>query len=245
MTTSFYVPLSRISSDLVMFPDEEAHHAIRVLRHRLGDVVRVVDGAGTAYRVRLTKVEAGQVTGEVEERIQEDNEPPYRLTIAAGILKKRARFETFVEKAVELGASELVPLSTVRTEKSNYRTDRVRSIAEAAMKQSGRCRLPTIREATSFDEFLGRDDFQLRLIAHETQLRGTSGVDVLHDLPGKSVAFLVGPEGGFDEDEIMRAVGAGYAPIYFGARRLRGETAAIFAAALCHSEVLLNQDVEK
>lgn len=233
MTTTFYAPASSIRGERVVLPAEEARHAVRVLRKRAGDEVVVVDGAGGWHRVRLDRVDEEQAMGTVLETRHGVGEPSYDLTIALGLLKSRNRFETFAEKAVELGVGAIVPLRTRRTEKMGIKAERTQRILTAAMKQCGRSCLPSLVEPTSLSDVVGETGtYDAALIAHERTPDGLSIGGALAAVSGAArVLVLIGPEGGFTDEEVQRAVEAGCTPVWLGPRRLRAETAGIAAAA--------------
>ena len=231
MTTTFYVPSSHFQNDRVVLPDDEARHAVRVLRHAPGDEIVVVDGAGGRYRVRLTETDKRSAAGEVMAVEREVGEPNYRLRIGLGTLKNASRFETFAEKAVELGVSEIVPLVTERTERMSLKAQRMENILVAAMKQSGRSRLPTLAEPQPLADALA-EAADLRILCHESADPEAMLPIVLSQAEGASaITMLVGPEGGFSEEEVAEAEEAGWRVVSLGPRRLRAETAAIVAAA--------------
>lgn len=212
-----------------MLPDDEARHAIRVLRKRAGDEIVVVDGEGGWYRVRLDRVGEEKAIGTVLETRRGVGEPPYHLTIGLGLLKNRNRFETFAEKAVELGVSAIVPLRTTRTEKQGLKEQRTKNILTAAMKQCGRSRLPSLANPAPLSAVVEAGDYDAALIAHEQVQSGRSIHKVLAS-GAKRVLVLVGPEGGFTDEEVTTAAEAGCTPVSLGPRRLRAETAGIAAA---------------
>jgi 16S rRNA (uracil1498-N3)-methyltransferase len=229
MTTTFYAPPSSIRGSQVVLPDDEAHHAARALRKEAGDEIVVVDGEGGWYRVRLHHVQRQQVVGHVVNTRSEVGEPSVHVTIGMALLKTRSRFETFVEKAVELGVRQIVPLRTARTERESLRADRLRNVMIAAMKQCGRSRLPALAAPQSPVDAL--DDTTTWFICHETVDPTTSLWRILPETPtAQRLGLLVGPEGGFTEDEVDRLRADGGTPISLGARRLRAETAGIVAA---------------
>ncbi|GIV58350.1 MAG: ribosomal RNA small subunit methyltransferase E [Rhodothermaceae bacterium] len=230
-TTWFFTPPERIAGDRIALLDEEAHHAVRVLRRRPGDELIVVDGEGGWYRMRLDRADRKGVEGRILERRHEVGEPGYRLTVGIGLLRQPARFETFLEKAVELGVSAVVPLLTERTEKVRFNEGRARRILTAAMKQCGRSRLVDLQPSRPLQAWLTERPPGVRLICHEqadptatvmTRLAGASDED--------RITVLIGPEGGFAADEVARAASAGYQVVSLGPRRLRAETAGIVAA---------------
>ena len=231
MTTAFYAPPSCFrAEDYVALPEDEAGHAVRVLRRRAGDEIVVVDGAGGWHRVRLDVAERREAAGVVLETRRDVGEPPYALRLGLALLKNRNRFELFLEKAVELGVREVVPLLTQRTEKARLNAARANNILVAAMKQSGRSRLLHLAAPRPLADVL-QDPADACFLAHE-QLGAEAGLArALARHPAASTfAILVGPEGGFTDEEVAAATQAGYAPVSLGPRRLRAETAALVAA---------------
>ena len=230
----FYAPPGKITGGTVVIDGDEFAHMTHVMRKKEGDEIRVVDGLGTAFDVRLGPVGRNEVRGGILGRIERYNEPAQEVTLAVGILKNPSRFDFLVEKATELGVRRIIPLLTSRTIPSHAKAGRWRKLALAAMKQSGRSWLPPVDDLMTLDELLTqRDLFPLRLIAHEEkralpqpESRSAEGA------PQTSPALvLIGPEGGFSEDEVIRCESAGFTPVWLGGRRLRTETAAIVMAA--------------
>ena len=232
MTTVFYAPPDRFRDGHVDLPDDEARHASRVLRHGVGDELLVVDGVGGRHRARIVEVDRQRVRAAIVETERMAGEPDYRLTLCAATLKNASRYETFVEKAVELGVAEITPLATERTERDRAKQTRLHNIMVAAMKQSGRCVLPVLHEPRPLEAVLAGAPAGLRLLCHEAAAREASLLARLAEegLIG-DVTILVGPEGGFSEQEVERAVASGWDVVSLGERRLRAETAGIVAAA--------------
>ena len=231
ITETFYTPPECVEADELRVEGEEARHMSRVLRTRQGEIVRVVDGKGTAYRVQVVESARGAVRCRILSRAERELEHPRSLTLGVALLKNPARFDLLVEKATELGVCSIVPLVSARTIPRQARAGRWHQIAIAAMKQSGRCVCPVVRDATAFAEFLREGaPGNLRLIPHEQAEAPLTSVAV----PGTSsdISVAVGPEGGFSDQEIEEARGAGFVPVTLGRRRLRTETAALTAAAL-------------
>ena len=230
MTTPFHAPPECRSGDRLVLPPEEAHHATRVLRHEIGDLVEVVDGDGRWYRVRLSHVGRDEVSGEIIEERLNYREPAYSLTLAVSPLKNANRFETLVEKAVELGVTRIQPILCSRTEKPRIRMERLERVAIAAMKQSRRSRRLVLEEIREWKTFAIGATRGFRLILHEGG-GGDFGSVLQRAAVGEEIVAAVGPEGGFTDEEVELAVEAGFEPVYLGPRRLRTETAAIAAAA--------------
>jgi len=227
MTTNFYVPPAEIRGDRVVLPKDEARHARSVLRAEAGDEIVVVDGEGGWYRTQLDHVGPGQVVGHVLETRREVGEPDVEVTVGIGLLSSRSRFETFVEKAVEVGVRRIVPLRTRHAEGESVRADRLRRVMVAALKQCRRSRLPELAPPQSLDVLLDATTARSRLLCHGaaegTPILGTTA-------PTDEVLILVGPEGGFAPFEVDAATEAGCTPVSLGARRLRAETAGLVAA---------------
>lgn len=225
MTNSFYVPPSGFRGNEVTFPDDEARHAVSVLRHAVGDVVRVVDGEGRAVLVRLTRADRNGAAGTVEREDNQVREAALRVTLGIGLLKQRARFETLLEKATELGVQEIVPIQSERTERERLRLDRAESILISAMKQSHRSYRPRLLAPMDVGAFVEQSAFDARFVCHEAA--GGSNDGLVHIESQGKVAVLVGPEGGFTEEEVLLALNAGFHALNLGPRRLRAETAAM------------------
>ena len=233
MTTSFYAPPQNIRDQAyVVLPDDEAAHAARVLRKQVGDEIIVVDGEGGWYRVELDQVEKRSASGVVVEKRREVGESGYTLRIGLALLKNRNRFETFLEKAVEMGVAAVVPLITQRTEKGSLKAQRTHNLLVAAMKQCGRSRLMRVAEPRLLDDVLAETSpNERKLVAHEAVDPAHGLLHILEQEGESSYFILVGPEGGFTDEEVEAAQQAGFAPVSLGPRRLRAETAALVAAS--------------
>ena len=219
---------------------DESGHCIRVLRHRAGDEIHVIDGLGTMYRCRLTDDSPKGAEAEVLEAFPGWGGHPYRLTVACCPTKNNDRFEWFVEKATEVGVDRIVPTIGERSERKVYKTDRAARIALSATKQSLKARIPEIAEPVSVKDFIctdapchsERSEESLKLIAYcfEGDTRRISIQEALRGYQGSDVTILIGPEGDFSPEEARLAVEHGFIPVHLGASRLRTETAAVLAA---------------
>ena len=229
---------------------EESGHCIKVLRHRSGDTIHVIDGAGTLYTCRLTDDNPRGASAVVLESQPGWGAHPYRLTLGCCPTKNNDRFEWFVEKATELGVDDIVPLIGERSERRVYKTERAERIALSATKQSLKARIPSVWEPVSVKEFIqmadqvghdgepsvmpGSDRASLRLIAYcfeDDSAPRISIKEALAGFEGTSVTILIGPEGDFSPEEARLALANGYIPVHLGASRLRTETAAVTAVA--------------
>ncbi len=222
-----------VAGKTVFLDQEESAHCIRVLRHRTGDEITVVDGLGTMMRCRLTGDSPRNAEAEVLERTDGWGGHPYSLTMAVCPTKNNDRFEWFVEKATEVGVDAVVPVIGDRSERKVFKTARSRKIALSAMKQSLKAQLPEICEPVSVKDFITGSQSALKLICYcfegETQRRSIE--DVLREVPeGADITIMIGPEGDFSPEEAVLAVENGFIPVHLGPSRLRTETAAVTAA---------------
>ncbi|MFK7973216.1 MAG: 16S rRNA (uracil(1498)-N(3))-methyltransferase [Bacteroidia bacterium] len=206
---------------------DEAHHCVRVLRHKVGDSIHAIDGEGTKYTTTIRTITKRTVLLDVEERFENWGEPEARIHLALSPLRQRDRFEWAIEKAVELGASEITTVRCKRTVKANVKMERVAKIATSALKQCKRSRLPVLSEVIDFKDAI-QGSGGLKLIAWcETDAAIQSFAKAIDQ--SNEITILIGPEGDFTADEVEQAVAAGWKPVSLGHTRLRTETAAIHA----------------
>ena len=208
----------------------ESRHALKSMRLRVGDVLSIGDGQGNLYTAEVADTSGGIL----EVRVLETHyEPPAkcRLTIGVAPPKNPARFDWFLEKATELGVDTIVPMHTERTERSHIKYNRAERVITAASKQSQRPYLPVLEEILDFEKVLAMAEGE-KYIAHcnETFKRLPVSEVATHSHSAEWV--LIGPEGDFSPEEIKRAEKMGFRGIDLGSRRLRTETAAIFATGL-------------
>jgi len=233
MMEIFLVPDAPPDAERLALGGAGARHVCKVLRHRPGDRVRATDGRGTEFELELTAVSPTRVEGRVTRRRQRPREPRCRLGLAQAVLKGD-KLAQVVEAATELGVSEVVPFTSERTvaELNAARQTRLGHVAASGLETSMRTVLPQIAGCATFDGLVGRTrDYERTVVAYEGEHR--AGIDKVLDADVRSVLVVVGPEGGFAEGEVerLRQVGAGVFTL--GPRRLRAETAATVAVALC------------
>ena len=217
---------------------EESNHCIRVLRHREGDRVEVIDGAGTLLHCRILAADPKDALVELVSFEEDWGGHPYELTMAVCPTKNNDRFEWFVEKATEFGVDAIVPVIGERSERKVYKPERAERIAVAATKQSLKARIPDIEEPVSVREFIETCAAETRLIAYcfEGEQDRKSIRDAVRG--AKDIAVLIGPEGDFSPGEVALALRHGFVPVHLGASRLRTETAAVAAVAAVYFENL-------
>ena len=229
----FYAQSNDINQREITLRGDESKHLARVLRKKEGEFVFITDGNGRMFETVIEQIGSATALCRIEAVFQEYNEMKTAVTLAVSPLKNPGRFDFLIEKATELGVHRFIPLISERTISRRDKQERLHKIALAAMKQCGRSRLPEITPAVKFDELLKtKSDYELACIPHEQ----TEAVKTLHSVLAngtalRNILIAIGPEGGFSEGEIQKAVEAGFIPVSLGVRRLGTETAAI--AALC------------
>ncbi len=232
---------------LTLLDAEESAHCVRVLRHRKGDEITVVDGFGTMFRCRLTDDSPKGAAASVIETCPGWGAHPYSLNMAVCPTKNNDRFEWFVEKATEIGVDIISPVIGDRSERKVFKCERSRKIALSAMKQSLKAKLPEIEEPASVRDFiLSHSGAGLKMICYcfegetlrrsvEDVLRNSwTAVDKGDKIFDPEITILIGPEGDFSPEEAALAVEHGYIPVHLGPSRLRTETAAVTAVTACY-----------
>lgn len=239
----FFVDPGQVSGLIVRFDDDQAHQIRRVLRLRPGARVLVLDGLGLQYEVLLEEVSGARVSGLAASRVAATGEPGARLTLFQSLLR-REKFEWVLQKGTELGVSVFSPVITRRSlvrdaqDVTPEKLERWRRIIREAAEQAGRGLLPQLHSPMPFaaaaPEVMVND---VGLIAWERESRMTIRDALRSREPVQDVALYIGPEGGFEMDEIEEAVEYGCIPVSLGPRILRTETAAVVGAALVLHEL--------
>ncbi|MBR1868460.1 MAG: 16S rRNA (uracil(1498)-N(3))-methyltransferase [Bacteroidales bacterium] len=214
--------------------EEESAHCVRVLRHREGDMLDIIDGCGSLYHCRLEDASPKKAAARILSEEKDWGGHPYRLTLAVCPTKNNERYEWFVEKAVETGVDVIAPVIGERSERKVYKTQRALKIALSATKQSLKARLPEILEPVSVKDFIASCRSGLRMIAccFEDEAHPRRSIrKVLEEWTGEpEYTVLIGPEGDFSPAELAAAIEGGFVPVHLGNSRLRTETAALTAA---------------
>lgn len=225
-----------------MLPPDESRHCCKVLRHRCGDEICVIDGKGHFYNCRILDDDPRSTAIEIISASEIPDHWGVDITLAVAPTKNMDRIEWLTEKAVEIGVNRIVPVLCEHSERKVVKTERLVNIAVSAMKQSLKTRLPEISPLTPFKDFL-KELSKLRGSGYfdQTQLFIGYCDDDFPRLslakeyrPGDNVVILIGPEGDFSPAEVAEAVNAGFIPATFGDSRLRTETAALVALETIH-----------
>jgi RNA methyltransferase, RsmE family len=229
----FYVKLEDVTSHGLTLRGDESKHLVRVLRKNIGDTIFVTDGNEMMYQAVIAEIGKTDTRCTIAAIHRKYNEPSIDVTLAVSLLKNPARFDYLVEKTTELGVRTILPISCERTISHNEKHERLEKIALSAMKQCGRSWLPRIQPLQSFRSLIDNSShYQLKFILHEkTDFSHSIASElILHD-DLHSLLIVVGPEGGFTEEETAYASHAGFKSISLGTRRLRTETAAVVAVS--------------
>ena len=226
-----------IEGGICRLDQDESGHCIKVLRHRSGDEISVIDGCGTLYRCRITSDSPKGVEAIIIDSEEGWGGHPYHLHMAVCPTKNNDRFEWFAEKACEIGFDVLSPVFGDHSERKILKTARVEKILVSAAKQSLKAAIPIVNEPVSVKEFIKEaagDDKSLKLIAYcfeDERAPRRSIKEVLNSFDGTDITVMIGPEGDFSHAEAEAALEAGFIPVHLGESRLRTETAALTAAA--------------
>jgi len=215
----------------VLLIGDEAHHAINVLRKKIGDRFFVVDGIGHEFFVELVAVEKGNLTCTILEKKVKPHELPMEIILGQALIKSD-HFDIVCEKAVELGVHTIMPLRTERSlvEPKNQKLIRWKKIIESATKQSRRSILAELTEIKSLSHLIeDTRGFDLKLMCHENAK--TTMNEIISDRKFSRILILIGPEGGFTESETALAIEHQFDMVSLGERRLRAETAALCAVS--------------
>lgn len=231
----FYNPNINETTESFSFDKEESKHIIKVMRKKGGDVLFVTNGLGFLFKTEIVLGSDIKCTVKIVS-LEKSEKPKYHLHLAVAPTKMIDRYEWFLEKATEMGISEITPIICDHSERKFVKSDRFDKIVQSAMKQSVQFYLPKLNEPITFKEFINQKNEGLLLIAHCEETAKKSLKSIVK--PNDSVTLIIGPEGDFSNKEIAQAIENKYTPVTLGTTRLRTETAAIVA---CHSIVFINE----
>lgn len=240
----FYVSKEQITDDKVYIDGTDVNHIKNVLRLEKGDWIIACDKEGTDYVSRISDISSERVVLNIEKVQDSDTELPCKIVLFQG-LPKKDKMEFIIQKAVELGVSKIVPVAMKRCvvklddKKADKKAKRWQTIAEAAAKQSGRGIIPEVTNPVSIKEaFDIACGLEYNMIPYELQDGIEKSREIVKECcTKKSVGIFIGPEGGFEKDEVEEAVSRGIKPISLGKRILRTETAGIAVVSIMMFEM--------
>ena len=230
----FYVSDALSVGQAFPLPDTTFRHAIQVLRLNVGEPLILFNGTGGEYLAQLTSVSKRTAAITIESHAATDPESPLQLTLVQAIIKPD-KMDFALQKAVELGVSTIQPLTTQRSvirigkEKADKKMQHWEGIMQAACEQSGRTRLPQLTAPLELDDWLEQPVDGSRLILAPGDFPRINALPLDFPTP---ISLLIGPEGGFTDEEVALCLQAGVMPVSLGPRILRAETASITALAL-------------
>ena len=224
----FYEPDILPESKNYILSEESSRHCIQVLRMKVGEHLNLTNGKGVLMDTTITIADKKHCTVSIHQ-LQITKPLQRKVSIALSPVKSNTRLEWFLEKATEIGVSEITPLICQRTEKQHFRYSRLNGILISAMIQSQQTWLPVLHEPIGFESFVTLSMYSQKFIAHCIE-------DAKKDLRDFILAtdnqLLIGPEGDFTQQEIQLATDNKYMPVSLGKTRLRTETAALVGATL-------------
>jgi 16S rRNA (uracil1498-N3)-methyltransferase len=217
----------------IVLPEDTSKHCVQVLRMKEGEQLQLTDGKGNLVMAEITNADKKHCLVNI---IEKNYQRPYskKIAVAISLLKNPGRFEWFLEKATEIGVSEVIPLICERTERQHFRLERMTNILIAAMLQSEQAWLPVLHAPQPFEKIVSASNYSLKLIAHcedDSAKKNIAGV-----ITGNEIQILIGPEGDFTGEEIKQALMNNCVQVSLGRTRLRSETAGVVAVTL-----LMNQ----
>jgi 16S rRNA (uracil1498-N3)-methyltransferase len=225
------------SSADVLLDEATSKHMVQVLRMQNCEQLQLTNGKGILFTAEITDNNRKRCSTRI---LQTTNHKPQTTNICIAIspLKNNTRFEWFLEKATEIGVSEIIPLICSRTEKTVFKFERMKSILVSAMLQSQQCWLPVLHEPVQYGKLWQSsktlpklDEYQQKFIAHCINDAKRNLADMINDALSSKI-ILIGPEGDFTPDEIELALQNHFSAVSLGETRLRTETAGIVAATL-------------
>lgn len=222
----FYEPGAAPGANVFTLGEDTSKHCIQVLRMKQGERLNLTDGKGNLFTAMILSPDKKHT----EVKIEDSSFKPQasrKVSIGISLLKNTSRFEWFLEKATEIGVSEIIPLICDRTERQHFRHDRMNNILIAAMLQSQQTWLPVLHEPGKVKDtfYPGRQKFIAHCEVHKKKELKECSID-------DNVVMLIGPEGDFTPEEISEALQNGFEPVSLGQTRLRTETAGVVAATL-------------
>lgn len=212
--------------------EETSKHVIQVLRMKKGEELQLTNGKGLLFTCQINYEHKKETEVKVL-AINTHPQPIRQISIGISLIKNSSRFEWFLEKATEIGVSNIIPLICERTEKQHFRYDRMKAILVSAMLQSQQAWLPSLSEPVNFKELIKQSSHQQKYIAHcIDEEKKQLNKETLHT---NERLILIGPEGDFTKDEIDVAMQNNFIPVSLGNTRLRTETAGIVACVLLNA----------
>lgn len=228
----FYIQDYNPSQKEILLDEDTSHHIVQVLRMKEGEMLNLTDGRGTLITAEINHAHKKRCEVIVIDS-RFTSHDSRRITIAISLLKNTSRFEWFLEKATEIGVTEIIPLICERTEKQKFRLERMQQICISAMLQSHQCWLTLLHQPLKYEHFISRKEpasTEQKFIAYCAETSDKKPLSIFK--PFNPGIILIGPEGDFTHEEVRHALERGFVPVSLGETRLRSETAGMVAAVL-------------
>ena len=227
----FYKEDIDLNTKEVVLDEDTSKHIVQVLRMKTGEQLQLTNGKGHLFTAEITDDNRKKCIVTIIKKSEITNHKS-AITIAISLVKNNTRFEWFLEKATEIGVTEIIPLICERTEKTAFKFDRMKSILVSAMLQSQQCWLPLLQDPVKFAMLMNQSKQEQKFIAH---CEDENSKQSLSNKPKKELSntlILIGPEGDFTKAEIDLSLENNFIPVSLGLTRLRTETAGVVAATL-------------
>ena len=246
--TRIFLPPEQLASDEIVITGDNARHLALVLRIEVGERIEVLDGKGQKYTCTVKKTHKKEIVAEITSKETYSVESPVAVTLGQGIARGE-KMDLIVQKATELGVSNIIPVITEHSQVRNTnKVERWRKIAASASQQSGRDKIPEINDLVKFDDYLKspynlsfdmgkKQEGLLKLILSESYKEQNLKIILRAEKNIKHIYLLIGPEGGFSQEEVSRAVENGFMEVSLGPRILRTETAPIATISIIQYEL--------
>ncbi|MES1217032.1 MAG: RsmE family RNA methyltransferase [Bacteroidota bacterium] len=226
----FYISEYNAGQSEMLLDEETSKHIVQVLRMKVSEQINLTDGKGNLLTAEIVDDHKKHCRVEIKSKTQIQRSKR-NITIAISLLKNSNRFEWFLEKATEIGITEIIPLVCERTEKEKFRQERMKGIIISAMLQSQQCWLPILQEPIVFKKVVEEAQQQQKFIAHCMDDTKANLSDLINDSLNSQI-ILIGPEGDFTKEEVGLALEHHFTAVSLGDTRLRAETAGMVAATL-------------
>lgn len=230
MQLPFFFEENFPDSDQFVLSENSSRHIAQVLRMKEGELIQLTNGKGYTLTAEIVSSHKKNTEVKITERTFIPQRKP-KVAIAISFIKNTGRFEWFLEKATEIGVSEIIPLLCTRTEKTHFREERMKTILVSAMLQSRQAWLPELPAPVTIMELIKDKSYDQKFIAHCLNEEKAELKNVITNAFSSKI-ILVGPEGDFTKEEIEAALEQAYKPVSLGETRLRTETAGLVAAVL-------------
>lgn len=230
MQLPFFFEENFPETDRFTLSENSSRHIVQVLRMGEGEKIQLTNGKGYMLIAEIILSHKKNAEIKVLEKIMVPQPEP-NISIAISYIKNAGRFEWFLEKATEIGVSQIIPLICKRTEKNHFRDQRMKTILVSAMLQSRQAWLPVLANPIKINDLVSTAGFATRFIAHCLDEEKKDLKDFISDKTSSKL-ILIGPEGDFTPEEIECALASNFIPVSLGETRLRTETAGLVAAVL-------------